>query len=105
VYFIDDVELWACEVGVNETSTSAGLWVYPNPVKDVLGFTVPEPGAYTLEVRDALGRSVLIEAITGRSLAAGQHQVDVSELAPGRYVLRMWRRDTGVLSNGFVVVR
>lgn len=105
VYFIDDVELWACEVGVGETITSAGLKVYPNPVQDVLGFTVPEPGVAAVEVRDALGRSVFAETLAGLPLGAGRHEVNVSRLAPGRYLMRGWIRDGGVLTEGFVVVR
>ncbi len=104
VYFLDDVELWACEVGIGEANVTPGLVTFPNPTMDVLNVEVPGTGPYTLQLHDALGRPVLNELLGGRSFQGGRQQVDVGGLAAGRYVVQVQAAGGQTWRTGFVVV-
>ena len=64
-------------IGENEVRT---IGVYPNPANNVLKFRTDEVG--TVEVIDALGRTVLSKAAI-----LGQNQIDISQLPKGAYVM------------------
>jgi hypothetical protein len=99
IYFIDDVELWACEVGVEEHANDR-LRMYPNPANDLVRIalnTGEEAG--TVSVLDVQGRVVLQQAFRG-----AQADLDVSGFSSGAYVVQL-RTDRTVLSAPLQVVR
>lgn len=60
----------------------AGLEVYPNPARRVVEVRTAQAGPVTVQLLDALGRSVRTQP-----LGAGQTQVDLGGVAPGSYTL------------------
>lgn len=88
IYFIDNIELWSCEVGVHEFSDGIPMRIHPNPASDNLWVELEGSSRYALEAQDATGRKVLADQLSAGSFAAGKHRLDVSRLSPGRYVLR-----------------
>lgn len=99
IYFIDDVELWACEVGVGE-HTNDRLRLYPNPAMDLLRIALNAgEEAGTVSVLDVQGRTVLQQAFRGV-----QAELDVSGLSSGAYVVQL-RTERSVLSAPLQVVR
>ena len=98
-YFIDDVELWACEVGVEEHANDR-LRLYPNPATDLVRVALnagEETG--TVSVLDVQGRVVLQQAFRGV-----QAELDVSGLSSGAYMVQL-RTERSVLSAPLQVVR
>jgi hypothetical protein len=76
----------SCPAGV------ALLGAWPNPAQSdlVVGFSLPEAAAGSLELVDALGRRVAERELSG--LSAGAHQVSLLErqsVAPGVYLVRL----------------
>ena len=71
-----------------------GFRIFPNPAQDHLQLVAPEAGA--MQVRDLQGRLLMQQ-----NLEAGNHQVLLSELAAGLYVL-YWQDSRGSSLRRFV---
>lgn len=88
--FIDDVNV-DISAGIDEKNSCTGLAVYPNPAEDVLNisFDLKGPQQVTLQVIDAIGRTVAIEpsfqGITGKNT----HQIDIRAVSSGIYFLQI----------------
>jgi hypothetical protein len=99
VYYIDDVELWACSVGLNEQNTNE-LRIFPNPAKDQVTVDLPvEEGMAQVELIGADGRVVMERVSSETSL-----KLDVTHLPPGQYTLRV-RTGTHVFVGKVVITR
>ena len=63
----------------------------PNPTRGALAlsFTLPTPTEATVEIVDALGRSVLWQALGAQPAGAGSARLDLSGLAAGVYSVRL----------------
>jgi hypothetical protein len=61
----------------------------PNPASGAatIAFDLPKPSHVTISVYDLAGREIL--TIVNGSLTAGEHEAEVSGLAPGVYVYKM----------------
>ncbi|HMC96961.1 MAG TPA: T9SS type A sorting domain-containing protein [Flavobacteriales bacterium] len=105
MYFIDNVQLWACQVGVNESIDDPQFAVYPIPASDVLNVSIRGSHLASLVVIDALGRTVTPATWTGRSFGSGTHALDVGALAPGQYLLEVKTRDGVAGTKRFVIAR
>lgn len=105
IYFIDDVELWACEVGMGETIGPPDMNIWPNPTSDMLVVDVPGTDPYLLQVYDAVGRRVLSKVVPAQLFQSGKQSLDVGGLLPGRYVLQAQTAEGRVHRAGFVVAR
>jgi hypothetical protein len=57
--------------------------VFPNPVKDIVEIQTQHP-AKTMEVMDAVGRTVLTQSCDHRS-----NQLNVGKLSPGNYQVKV----------------
>jgi len=100
IYFIDDVELWACQVGVGEGLEAPPMSLFPNPATDVVTITVPGPfDRGSLEVIALDGRTVASRAVVGPHV-----QLDVSDLPAGEYVVG-WRTNARTLVSRLTVIR
>jgi len=98
-YAIDDVWVWACEVGVEEHANDR-LRLYPNPATDLVRIALNAgEEAGTVSVLDVQGRVVLQQAFRG-----AQAEMDVSGLSSGAYVVQL-RTERSVLSAPLKVVR
>ena len=65
------------------------LYAYPNPVSDVLNVRIDARQATAgIEIINAAGGSVYKEEVVGASCFTPMG-IDVTSLAPGRYVLRV----------------
>jgi Secretion system C-terminal sorting domain len=62
-----------------------GLSVYPDPVTDVMNFSIPDAGDYHLSVTDVLGREVYGSTVV--VAVSGLVTLPASMLAPGIYIL------------------
>ncbi len=71
-------------VGLEDRSAEGGLHVWPIPADGMLNIEGIMPGAKTLRLMDAEGRTVLSRTIT----STGLQQLGTAALAPGAYVLR-----------------
>ncbi|HRH39267.1 MAG TPA: T9SS type A sorting domain-containing protein [Flavobacteriales bacterium] len=102
LYFIDDVELWACQVGVGETAAAEPTRIYPNPADTRLNVVLAnDPARITL--LDATGRSLQPTGWPLQLPQAGQHTLDVSGLAPGQYLLHVQGSNGHTTNHRFVV--
>lgn len=98
IYIIDDVKLWACNVGVDEVDGHSTLELYPNPASDVLNVVLPTGWrGGLLELFAADGRRVLSERLSGAS-------VDLGEVGSGEYLVRL-TGEGGVRMGRVTVVR
>jgi PKD repeat protein len=88
--YIDDINI-SSTTGINEEDPSAGLLVYPNPVRDLLtiDFTnaVIRPGQ--IEIRDLSGRTVYERSQDREESNGSSVQIDVANLSPGIYFLNV----------------
>ncbi|HTF04694.1 MAG TPA: PKD domain-containing protein, partial [Bacteroidia bacterium] len=89
--FIDDININAAGVGINDPSTGSAFSIYPNPGdgNSTIAYTLEKESNVKAELLDVTGR--LIREIHSGSQAAGQHQLPVSDepLAVGTYLIRM----------------
>lgn len=71
-------------LGIEDEAEGSGhMIVYPNPVKDVLQLQLVDNGPFALRITDVSGREVLTQS------ACLQTQVDITDLRPGSYYLRV----------------
>ena len=73
-------------LGVNETDQNTdAIFVYPNPVSDVIHFKLSDPSAFKkLALYDVMGRTVLTEKITNHS------DLDVKNIPNGFYIIKFF---------------
>ena len=79
------IQPWSCETLLavpDRTGPNARLTVWPNPGGDALHLDRAGHRLSSLELRDALGRTVL-----ERTSLLNNNPIDVSSLAPGTYVV------------------
>lgn len=78
-------------VGVKEESLSnLALAVFPNPANTELSIVIPESaGHIAAEILDLQGKIVLLRDLGSNSHMINQHQIDVSSLAKGLYILNL----------------
>ena len=86
----------------NVQLTAASLFASPNPASDALQVTLMESVAGELAVFDLAGRKV--KQIAGHNVQSGTYHVQVSDLRPGLYVLRLTSIGK-TLSKKIVIVR
>lgn len=85
IYYIDDVELVACTVGVDEMVGNGTVSIYPNPASDFVTIRVPTiSGMMLVEIIAQDGRVVMEQEFTGDT-----DRLDVSTLSNGQYTLRV----------------
>lgn len=89
---VDDIQLWdlAPVAGIDERPTNVIVGLYPQPADDVVNILLdgPQAAAVQIEVVDLAGRTV----VQRRSPQGGQGsplRLDVSQLKPGSYILRL----------------
>tara|TARA_R110002050_G_scaffold200492_1_gene335341 strand:+ start:119 stop:1006 length:888 start_codon:yes stop_codon:yes gene_type:complete len=87
-WMIDDLEVgWDFAKSVPELNAITEVFVYPNPVHDVLNIEITSSinqQKFTLEIYDVLGRLVLIQ-----KLNLVKNTIDVSNLKTGMYSYRI----------------
>jgi hypothetical protein len=83
----------------------AELSFFPNPAQDYFTLEYHNNGTtvstYVLEIKDAVGRTVMIKELKGQS---GEELIDIKHLQPGIYLVVL-RGDNAVLSAEKLTVR
>lgn len=104
MYFIDNVYLGPCNVGIgiSESSSGPSISVYPTPANNILFIELRE-AVISLEIIDVLGRSVT--PLTSTNLSIETRQLDVSGLAPNTYMLVARSANGESMTKRFVIAR
>ncbi len=90
-------------VGVEDAAGSESTRVWPNPAKDHVMVAFGEVrGKVTVDVLDVTGRIVTSRDSDARASREGLMQLDVNDLAPGEYLVRIMHQD-GTSSHRVVV--
>ena len=77
-------------VGIKEENVVLAVSVFPNPSTNQLTIITPKnSGSIVAEIVDLQGKSVLYKDLTNNFEIFNQHQLDVSGLAKGIYVLNL----------------
>jgi hypothetical protein len=106
IYFIDDVQLWPCQVGYNELGDDANaVQLFPNPAGDVLRLRTSTKGDLRLVVTDALGRECPVPPSVGSGASDGTFDLDVGSLAVGSYLLSITQGARMSVSKPFTIAR
>ncbi len=83
----EEINLYPEPSRVNESKNLPGSLVYPNPVEDELSIDLGD-GIYSFSIVNNLGEIVRSEDYSVKNV-----KIDVSDLAPGIYFIRLNRRD------------
>ncbi|MBI3520830.1 MAG: T9SS type A sorting domain-containing protein [Bacteroidetes bacterium] len=78
-------------VGIKEESlNNIALAVFPNPASSALTIVIPESTTHIVaEIVDLQGKTVLLKDLNDNTQVVNQHQMDVSGLAKGLYILNL----------------
>lgn len=77
-------------VGIKEESQQLALSVFPNPTSNQLTIITPKNSSVIkAELVDVQGKTVLLSDLNNNSNIVNQHQLDVSFLAKGIYILNL----------------
>jgi hypothetical protein len=77
-------------VGIKEETLSLAISVFPNPSLGQLTVITPKnKAAISAEIVDLQGKTVYSEELSHNSEIANQHQLNVSSLAKGMYILNL----------------
>jgi OmpA-OmpF porin, OOP family len=100
-YYIDDVSVTECEVGIEETPTPP-TYLYPNPTTNTVTLSYTFKQATTIEVYSINGACLLKQPIQ----AGTQNPiVDVSNLANGLYVVRAYTTTQPLFNQRLAIVK
>jgi hypothetical protein len=77
-------------VGLEEATITLALSVFPNPSSNTINIVLPKnKTAIKAEIVDLQGKTVLSNDLINNSEIVNQHQLDVSSLAKGLYILNL----------------
>jgi hypothetical protein len=98
-YYIDDVSVVDCTVGINEIENyQLRFFISPNPVKDELRIMSDESGIKKIEVCDVLNNVMLAESAEAKEKSI---KIDVGDFASGVYFVKVFS-DKGIAAKKFV---
>jgi hypothetical protein len=99
--------VWPVAVGSPAEMVEGALRVSPSPATSevIVSFALPFSGSPTIEIVDMLGRRVASRGLGRRPAGAGEEVLDVSRLAPGRYMVRLVGDHEVRLSAPLVIAR
>ncbi|MBL7712222.1 MAG: T9SS type A sorting domain-containing protein [Chitinophagaceae bacterium] len=86
---------------VNMDAGETGLLVYPNPASRAINMAWNTGGAVSYVLTDALGR----ELLQGKLMPGAAHQIDVSTVAEGFYLLKVSSESIGTRTHKVHIVR
>ena len=77
-------------VGIEEESIDLALSVFPNPTNTDLNIIIPQnTNDVVAEITDLQGKLILTKNLNQNSQIVNQHQIDVSNIAKGTYLLNL----------------
>lgn len=88
-YFIDDVELWACQVGINQAEADQQFSLYPNPADAAVTVSYHGRDFTRVELYDVIGQLVTPATWSASRSSSGPSTFDTSGIPSGRYVVRV----------------
>ena len=93
-YFIDDVEVVACQVGIPETA-ALSFSLFPDPADAHTLLQFEGTSNAMLRLLNSLGQIVTPPNWPSKLISAGQHALDTSELPSGQYVVQLVSKHGG----------
>ncbi|HRG91119.1 MAG TPA: T9SS type A sorting domain-containing protein, partial [Chitinophagales bacterium] len=87
------------ESGIENTGSSAGFRLWPNPAKNQLHVTLTTTNTTTLDIKNVLGQIVVSANVTSQ-----QSTIDVSQLVNGIYLAEV-KQSGKKLVKQFVIAR
>lgn len=103
-YFIDDVELWACQVGINQAEADQHFTVYPNPADAAVTVSYHGRGFTRVELYDVIGQLVTPATWSASRSSSGPNLFNTSGIPSGRYVVRVIHDHGPALELPLIVV-
>ncbi len=98
-YYIDDVSVVDCTVGINEIESYKNkIKLMPNPAKDELRIMSDESGIKKIEVCDVLNNVMLAESAEVKEKSI---TINVSNFASGTYFIKVFS-NKGIAVKKFV---
>ena len=98
-YYIDDVSVVDCTVGINEIESYKNkIKLMPNPAKDELRIMSDESGIKKIEVCDVLNNVMLAESAEAKEKSI---TINVSNFASGTYFIKVFS-NKGIAVKKFV---
>ena len=98
-YYIDDVSVVDCTVGINEIESYKNkIKLMPNPAKDELRIMSDESGIKKIEVCDVLNNVMLAESAEEKEKSI---TINVSNFASGTYFIKVFS-NKGIAVKKFV---
>ena len=104
-YYIDDVSVVDCTVGINEIESYKNkISLMPNPAKEKVRFEYSEPVSENsqIEVYDNLGVMVKKIILTKGSIST---TFSINDLPPGMYLCRVFINNAYSQSNKLTIIR
>ena len=90
-FYLDDINVYNDNVGIEDINESVNLNIYPNPVNDnaIISFSLITPTDVKIDLFDVLGRNV--KTISQGSLAEGDHKINFNKngLKAGIYFIHL----------------
>ncbi len=87
-----------CNVGMTEFDNAIGVFLYPNPTKDIIHINLPRMDTYSLSIFNSMGNLVVQTNV--RQMM--QTTITTNELSDGIYTLVCWDADGNSWSEIFV---
>ncbi|MCC6937936.1 MAG: T9SS type A sorting domain-containing protein [Flavobacteriales bacterium] len=102
-YYIDDVELWACQVGVEEVGRNNALALFPDPADQQVTMSYSGVDVMGAALSNAVGQDVTPKSWGATTLLPDRQTLDVSSLPAGAYFLSVRTKDGNLLSRRLVI--
>ncbi len=94
-YYIDDVSIVACNVGIDEMGKDEGVSIYPNPATTSLTLTHSK-GVGTVAIYDVLG-----ELLWSGKITKEKTEIDINAFSSGVYFVRI-QNDKKIINRKFI---
>lgn len=91
-YYVDDVELWACQVGIPERSALA-FDLFPDPADAQTVLRFDGTASVRVLLLNNLGQSLSPSGWPTAPIVSGRHVLDTSALSSGQYVVQLVAQD------------
>jgi hypothetical protein len=106
-YYLDDVSVTDCTVGLTEVSADHKLFViFPNPAKDIFNIKMNDnsiiKGGSEMKLFDVIGKAVLQQKLEGNST---KWELDINKLPDGIYFVQLLNHQGTLLGFSKLVVQ
>jgi Secretion system C-terminal sorting domain len=96
-YFVDDVSLIDCSVGIKELNSVYNVTVFPNPTKDNLTISVDKAGVFDITIVDIMNREKQTKQFENST------SLNLQALDKGIYFYEL-RKKTELIKKGKIII-